>query len=669
MLDKLQAVEDKYLELESLISDPDIIADMPKWQKYNQEHAALTELVDKFREYKKICKTIDEDKAMFDEDIDDDMRHMLEDEVKELSARKEVLEGEFPILLLPKDPNDSKNVIMEIRGGVGGEEAALFAGDLFRMYSRYAEMQGWKVEMLDANPTELGGFKEVSFCINGYGAYSKLKYESGTHRVQRVPQTESSGRVHTSAVTVAVLPEVEDVEVDIKANELRIDTYCASGAGGQYVNRTETAVRITHIPTGIVVQCQDEKSQLKNKEKAMRVLRAKVQEQAQQAQNNEIAADRKSQVGSGDRSERIRTYNFPQGRVTDHRIGLTLHKLDFVLNGEIDEIINALITADLHITENELWFRTSAGIFYNVICLLFVLAAWYPARHCVQTMITDENFAQTWYVFWILPVIFIGVNLFMIPKYRSTLYTGRVLQCYIVLSLVLLIILLLFYVMFLMMAVSLNRNARLQQENHFLSLQQERYENLCMAIEEARQARHDIRHHFVQLSSLAEQGDIEKIKEYLSAATGKISGYNLHFCENQAVDSVFGYYSTLAQKENIPFHALVSLPTDLSIDEINLCLVFSNLLENAIQASVKTEPARRKINVEVYPHHNHLLLIHVENTFDGKIQQKNNIFQSSKRSGNGIGIESVRHITAKNGGACDFTYEDGIFSAKIMLRI
>ena len=243
MLDKLQAVEDKYLELESLISDPDIIADMPKWQKYNQEHAALTELVDKFREYKKICKTIDEDKAMFDEDIDDDMRHMLEDEVKELSARKEVLEGEFPILLLPKDPNDSKNVIMEIRGGVGGEEAALFAGDLFRMYSRYAEMQGWKVEMLDANPTELGGFKEVSFCINGYGAYSKLKYESGTHRVQRVPQTESSGRVHTSAVTVAVLPEVEDVEVDIKANELRIDTYCASGAGGQYVNRTERPSR------------------------------------------------------------------------------------------------------------------------------------------------------------------------------------------------------------------------------------------------------------------------------------------------------------------------------------------------------------------------------------------------------------------------------------------
>ena len=340
----------------------------------------------------------------------------------------------------------------------------------------------------------------------------------------------------------------------------------------------------------------------------------------------------------------------------------------FACINSLSRAVNALITADLH-TENELWFHTGAGIFYNVICLLFVLAAWYPARHRVQTMIADENFAQTWYVFWILPVIFIGVNLFMIPKYRSTLYTGRVLQCYIVLSLVLLIVLLLFYAMFLMMAVSLNRNARLQQENHLLFLQQERYKNLCMAIEEAKQARHDIRHHFVQLSALAEQGDMEKIKKYLLAATGKISDCNLHFCENQAVDSVFGYYSTLAKRENIPFHALVSLPADLSIDEIDLCLVFSNLLENAIQASVKTEPARRKINVEVYPHHNHLLLIHVENTFDGKIQQKNNIFQSSKHSGNGIGIESVRHITDKNGGACDFTYEDGIFSAKIMLRI
>ncbi len=346
MLDKLQAVEDKYLELESLISDPDVITDMKKWQRYNQEHAALLPVVEKFRQYRKVCETLEEDKAMFAEQLEDDFRKMIEAEVAELKVQKELLENELPILLLPKDPNDNKSVIVEIRGGVGGEEAALFAGDLFRMYTRYAEQQGWRAEILDSNPTEIGGFKEISFSIDGCGAYSKLKYESGTHRVQRVPATESSGRIHTSAVTVAVLPEVEEVEVDIKANELRIDTYCASGAGGQYVNRTETAVRITHLPTGIVVQCQDEKSQLKNKDKAMRVLRARVQEQAVKAQQSEVAADRKSQVGSGDRSERIRTYNFPQGRVTDHRVGLTLHKLDFVLNGELDEIINVLITAD-----------------------------------------------------------------------------------------------------------------------------------------------------------------------------------------------------------------------------------------------------------------------------------------------------------------------------------
>lgn len=346
MLKKLQAVEDKYLELESLISDPDVITDMKKWQRYNQEHAALLPVVEKFRQYRKVCETLEEDKAMFAEQLEDDFRKMIEAEVAELKVQKELLENELPILLLPKDPNDNKSVIVEIRGGVGGEEAALFAGDLFRMYTRYAEQQGWRAEILDSNPTEIGGFKEISFSIDGCGAYSKLKYESGTHRVQRVPATESSGRIHTSAVTVAVLPEVEEVEVDIKANELRIDTYCASGAGGQYVNRTETAVRITHLPTGIVVQCQDEKSQLKNKDKAMRVLRARVQEQAIKAQQSEVAADRKSQVGSGDRSERIRTYNFPQGRVTDHRVGLTLHKLDFVLNGELDEIINALITAD-----------------------------------------------------------------------------------------------------------------------------------------------------------------------------------------------------------------------------------------------------------------------------------------------------------------------------------
>ena len=347
MLSKLQAVEDKYLELESMISDPSVLEDMTRWQRYNKEHSEMTPIVEAFREYKKVCQTIEDDKSMLEEGMDDDeLRHMVEDELAEMRQRKEELDNELPVLLLPKDPNDDKNVIVEIRGGVGGDEAALFAGDLFRMYSRYAEAQGWRVDILSSNATELGGFKEVSFTVEGYGAYSKLKYESGTHRVQRVPVTESGGRIHTSAVTVAVLPEADEVDVDIKANELRIDTYCASGAGSQYVNRTETAIRITHLPTGIVVQCQDEKSQLKNKEKAMRVLRARVLEQAQQQQADAIAADRKNQVGSGDRSERIRTYNFPQGRVTDHRIGLTLHKLDFVLNGQLDEILNGLITAD-----------------------------------------------------------------------------------------------------------------------------------------------------------------------------------------------------------------------------------------------------------------------------------------------------------------------------------
>ena len=346
MLEQLQAVEDKYLELESLISDPHVFRDVAKRQRYNKEHAAHSPVVEKFREYKQVVKSIEEDKAMFEEPLEDDFRKLVEAELVELKAKKAALDQELPVLLLPKDPNDDKNVIVEIRGGVGGEEAALFAGDLFRMYTRYAEKQGWRVEMLDSNPTELGGFKEVSFSIAGYGAYSKLKYESGTHRVQRVPATESAGRIHTSAVTVAVLPEAEEVEVAIRPEDLRIDTYCAHGAGGQYVNRTETAIRITHLPTGIVVQCQDEKSQLKNKEQAMRVLRARIYERAQQEQQAAIAADRKSQVGSGDRSERIRTYNFPQGRVTDHRIGLTLHKLDMVLNGELDELLNALITAD-----------------------------------------------------------------------------------------------------------------------------------------------------------------------------------------------------------------------------------------------------------------------------------------------------------------------------------
>ena len=346
MLEKLQAVEDKYLELESLISDPATIQDIDRWQHYNKEHAGLSPIVEKFRFYKKVVAEIREDKAMFDEPLDDEMRGLVEAELAELMQQKEALDRELPILLLPKDPNDDKNVIVEIRGGVGGEEAALFAADLFRMYSRYAEKQGWKTELISANMTEIGGYKEISFMVSGFGAYSRLKYESGTHRVQRVPVTESGGRIHTSAVTVAVLPEAEEVEVDIAPNDLRIDTYCASGAGGQYVNRTETAIRITHLPTGIVVQCQDEKSQLKNKEKAMKVLRARILDRARQEQEQAVAADRRSQVGSGHRSERIRTYNFPQGRVTDHRIGLTLHRIDDILNGELDELLNALITAD-----------------------------------------------------------------------------------------------------------------------------------------------------------------------------------------------------------------------------------------------------------------------------------------------------------------------------------
>ncbi|WP_314597835.1 peptide chain release factor 1 [uncultured Selenomonas sp.] len=346
MLDKLHAVEEKYRELESLISDPAVLADMPKWQKLSREHAQLAPVVEKYREYKKVREGLAEAKAIFDDNPDADMRRLAEDEIAELRPRLEALERELPILLLPKDPNDAKNVIVEIRGGVGGEEAALFAGDLFRMYARYAERRGWRVDVIDKNATEIGGFKEISFSVDGTGAYSFLKYESGTHRVQRVPVTESSGRIHTSAVTVAVLPEAEEVEVEIAPADLRIDTYCASGAGGQYVNRTETAIRITHLPTGIVVQCQDEKSQLKNKEKAMRVLRARILEAAREEQAATVAADRKSQVGSGDRSERIRTYNFPQGRVTDHRIGLTLHKLAAVLDGDLDELLAALITAD-----------------------------------------------------------------------------------------------------------------------------------------------------------------------------------------------------------------------------------------------------------------------------------------------------------------------------------
>ena len=346
MIDKLQAIEDRFLELESMSGDPSIIADIARFAKINREHASLEPIVSKFRTYKQILADIEEDRLLLEEADEEELRSMLNGELSALRREREMLESEFPLLLLPKDPNDEKNVIVEIRGGVGGEEAALFAGDLFRMYTRYSDRQGWRTDIVDASPTSIGGFKEISFTVDGNGAFSRLKYESGTHRVQRIPVTESGGRIHTSAVTVAVLPEAEEVDVEINPNELRIDTYCASGAGGQYVNRTETAIRITHLPTGIVVQCQDEKSQLKNKEKAMRVLRSRVLDAARREQSEAIAADRKNQVGSGDRSERIRTYNFPQGRVTDHRIGLTLHKLDAVLNGELDEIINALLTAE-----------------------------------------------------------------------------------------------------------------------------------------------------------------------------------------------------------------------------------------------------------------------------------------------------------------------------------
>jgi len=346
VLDKFQKVEEHFKEIEARLSDPSVVADVEKFTALTREHAALLPIVNKLREYNEVRRQIAEDKNLLATSSDEDLKTLAAEELGELRKSEHDLERELPILLLPKDPNDQRNVIMEIRGGVGGDEACLFAGDLFRMYTRYAERQGWHVDIVDSNAMNLGGFKEVIFTVDGAGAYSKLKYERGTHRVQRVPVTESGGRIHTSAVTVAVLPEAEEVDVAINPYDLRIDTYCASGAGGQYVNRTETAIRITHLPTGIVVQCQDEKSQLKNKEKAMRVLRARVKDLAVREQTEAIAADRKSQVGSGDRSERIRTYNFPQGRVTDHRIGLTLYKLEAVLNGELDELIAALITAD-----------------------------------------------------------------------------------------------------------------------------------------------------------------------------------------------------------------------------------------------------------------------------------------------------------------------------------
>ena len=347
LVDKLQVIEDKFMDLEQRISDPEVIARQDEWRKLTRQHAQLSETVEAFREYKKVLAGIDEAMEVIeDKTMDEEFREMAQEELKELKPQKEELEEKLQILLLPKDPNDEKNVIVEIRGGAGGDEAALFAGNLFRMYSRYAERRRWKIELLSASDTGVGGYKEVSFLIKGKGAYSRLKYESGVHRVQRIPATESGGRIHTSTATVAVLPEVEDVEVEINPNDLRIDVFRASGNGGQCVNTTDSAVRITHLPTGEVVSCQDEKSQLKNKEKALKVLKARLYDKALSEQHDEVAAERRSQVGTGDRSERIRTYNYPQGRVSDHRINLTLYKLDQFLDGDIDEMIDALITED-----------------------------------------------------------------------------------------------------------------------------------------------------------------------------------------------------------------------------------------------------------------------------------------------------------------------------------
>ena len=345
MFDKLDFILEKYEELSLKVSDPDIINNQPLWQKHIKEMGEMEPIVNKYKEYKKAKESIAEAKEML-EMGDEELKELAKMEIAELEDQIPAMEDELKVLLLPKDPNDEKNVILEIRAGTGGVEAALFAQDLLRMYLRYAERRGWKAEIMDANDTGIGGIKEASVLIKGKGAYSRMKYESGTHRVQRVPETESSGRIHTSAATVAVLPEVDDVEVEINPNDVRVDVYRSSGNGGQCVNTTDSAVRLTHIPTGLVVTCQDEKSQIKNKDKAFKVLRSRLYDMKLQEQNAEISAERRSQVGSGDRSERIRTYNFPQGRVTDHRIGMTIYKLDSFLDGEIDEIVDGLITSD-----------------------------------------------------------------------------------------------------------------------------------------------------------------------------------------------------------------------------------------------------------------------------------------------------------------------------------
>ncbi|MFJ8258964.1 peptide chain release factor 1 [Peribacillus asahii] len=346
MFDRLQAVEDRYERLNELLSDPEVINDSKKLREYSKEQSDIQETVMTYKEYKSVKEQIQDAKAMLEEKLDADMRDMVKEELSELEDAEEQLQGKLKILLIPKDPNDDKNVIMEIRGAAGGDEAALFAGNLYRMYSRYAEMQGWKTEVIETNATGLGGFKEIIFMINGQGAYSKLKFENGAHRVQRVPETESGGRIHTSTATVVVLPETEEVEIEIHDKDIRFDTYASSGAGGQSVNTTMSAVRLTHIPTGVVVTCQDEKSQHKNREKAMKVLRARVYDKFQREAQAEYDQNRKLAVGTGDRSERIRTYNFPQNRVTDHRIGLTIQKLDQIMEGKLDEVIDALILED-----------------------------------------------------------------------------------------------------------------------------------------------------------------------------------------------------------------------------------------------------------------------------------------------------------------------------------
>jgi len=346
MLDKLESIEKRYEELNQLMSQHEVISDMGKLQALAKEQAGISDTVSKFREYKKVLRELEDTRAMKAKGLDEEMAGLIEEETERLSGREKVLEQELRTALTPKDKNDEKDVIVEIRAGAGGDEAGLFAADLFRMYTRYAETKRWGVEVIDSNQSGIGGFKEIIFEIKGRGAYSRLKWERGVHRVQRVPVTESSGRIHTSTVTVAVLPEAEEVDVHINPDDLRIDIYCAGGHGGQNVNKVATAVRITHMPTGIVTVCQDERSQLKNKNKAMAVLRARILDQEVRKQEEEISADRRSQVGTGERSEKIRTYNFPQGRVSDHRIGLTLHNLEAILDGNLDSVIDALAAHD-----------------------------------------------------------------------------------------------------------------------------------------------------------------------------------------------------------------------------------------------------------------------------------------------------------------------------------